>query len=290
MKNMIRSMTAFARVEQQEKWGQLCWEVRSVNHRFLDISVRLPDDFRALEELIRKRIQNQFNRGKVECVLYFKPIKNADNLLNINLNVVQQIWNAYHSINTVIGNIPPPTATDILHWQGVLESETLNIEEVSDILLHHLELALTQLRLHREREGVQLLGFIEQRSSAIAVEIQKIRAILPNILNAMRERLNNRLAELTEINSERLEQEVVLFAQKMDVAEELDRVDAHLKEIQQTLLQTEPVGRRMDFLVQELNREANTIGSKSVSVDTSHSAVELKVLIEQMREQIQNIE
>jgi len=281
---MIRSMTAFARVEQQEKWGQICWEVRSVNHRFLDISIRLPEDFRVLEVAIRERIQNQLNRGKVDCTLYFKPLKNADNPLNINLNIAQQVWNAYQSINGIIGSITPPSAADILHWQGVLEPETLNIEEIGDTLLYHLNTALTQLLSHREREGAQLLNGIEQRCSAIAGEIVKIRAILPDILDAVRERLNLRLAELTEINSERLEQEVVLFAQKMD------RLEAHLKEIQKTLIHNKPVGRRIDFLVQELNREANTIASKSVHVDTSHSAVELKVLIEQMREQIQNIE
>jgi len=283
-------MTAFARVEQQETWGQICWEIRSVNHRFLDISIRLPEDFRALEVAVRERIQNHLKRGKVDCTLYFKRIKNAESPLNINLTFAKQLIEAFQSINAMTGNKIPPNAVDILHWQGVLEPETLNIEEVGDTLLYHLNTALSQLLLHREREGAQLLNTIEQRCSAISAEVVKIRAILPDILQSVKERMETRLAELTEINSERLEQEVVLFAQKMDVAEELDRLEAHLKEIHQTLIQNKPIGRRIDFLVQELHREANTIGSKSVHVDTSHSAVELKVLIEQMREQVQNIE
>ena len=287
---MTRSMTAFARVEQQEKWGQICWEVRSVNHRFLDISIRVPEDFRALEVAVRERIQNHLKRGKVDCTLYFKRVKNTESSLNINVTFAKQIWQAFQTINTITGSTIPPNAADILHWQGVLEPDTLNIEEISDTSLHHLNTALTQLLLHREREGAQLLNAIEQRCTAIAAEIVKIRAILPDILQSVRERMESRLVELTEINSERLEQEIVLFAQKMDVAEEIDRLEAHLKEIRQTLMQNKPVGRRIDFLVQELNREANTIGSKSVHVDTSHSAVELKVLIEQMREQVQNIE
>jgi uncharacterized protein (TIGR00255 family) len=287
---MIRSMTAFARIEPQESWGQLCWELRSVNHRYLDISLRLPEDFRRLEVTIRERIQKQLKRGKVDCTLYFQANKGNNEQWQLNHELAQQLWEAAQQINAMTGNTTPPNAIEILRWQGVLEAKMLDVEEMSETVLEHFDMALAQLVAHREREGAQLASLIEQRCTAIAAEIGPIRNDLPMILQAQRERLETRLAELVELDSERLEQEIVILAQKMDVAEELDRMETHLAEIRQTLMQNQPIGRRLDFLVQELHREANTLGSKSNHINTTRRAVELKVLIEQMREQTQNIE
>ncbi len=288
---MIRSMTAFARIETQESWGQLCWELRSVNHRYLDISLRLPEEFRRLELTIRERIQEQVKRGKIDCTLYFQANKSNNEQWQINQEITRHLWEAVQQINTITGNkATPPNALDILRWQGVLEPKQLDVEEISETLLEHFDTALAQLIAHRAREGAQLASLIEQRCTAIAAEIDPIRKELPIILQAQRERLETRLAELVELNSERLEQELVIFAQKMDVAEELDRIETHLVEIRQTLTQEQPIGRRLDFLIQELHREANTLGSKSNHINTTRHAVELKVLIEQMREQTQNIE
>jgi uncharacterized protein (TIGR00255 family) len=287
---MIRSMTAFARFDVQETWGQLCWELRSVNHRYLDVSIRLPEDFRSHEVTIRARVTEHLKRGKVDCTLHFQANKNGGAGWHINQELAQKLWEAVQQINAITGNTTPPNPIDILRWQGVLEADTVDMEKIGDAVLQHFDTALAQLVAHREREGVQLAALIEQRCDAIATEVEKIRGDLPMILQAQRERLQTRLAELVELDSERLEQEMVIFAQKMDVAEELDRLETHLTEIRQTLTQNQAIGRRLDFLVQELHREANTLGSKSNHINTTRRAVEIKVLIEQMREQTQNIE
>ncbi|MEK8016610.1 MAG: YicC/YloC family endoribonuclease [Candidatus Parabeggiatoa sp.] len=287
---MIRSMTAFARIEAQETWGQLCWELRSVNHRYLDISIRLPEEFRQLEVTIRELLQLRLKRGKVDCTLYFKTNRNDNSQWHINQDLVQQLWEAISKINTLMGSTTPPNAIDILRWQGVLETTPLDMAEIGETVQQHFETALAQLLAHREREGTQLGTLIEQRCDAIVILVEQIRHDLPMILQTQREKLQSRLTELLELNSERIEQEMVILAQKMDVAEELDRLETHLVEIRQTMTQNEAVGRRLDFLVQELHREANTLGSKSNHISTTSRAVELKVLIDQMREQTQNIE
>lgn len=287
---MIRSMTAFAREERQETWGQICWELRSVNHRYLDVCVRLPEDLRRLEATIRERIQQQLKRGKVDCTLYFQANTSYLQQWQLNTTLVQQLWNTIQQINTLTATNTTINALDILRWPGVLETNSIDIEKVSEAILYHFEIALTQLIGHREREGAQLATLIAQRCNAIAEEVVQIRSELPLILQTQRERLQTRLAELIEIDGERLEQEIVILAQKIDVAEELERIEAHLIEIRQALAQDQSVGRRLDFLAQELHREANTLSSKSNHIYTSRHALELKVLIEQMREQTQNIE
>ena len=287
---MIRSMTAFAREERQETWGQICWELRSVNHRYLDICVRLPEDLRRLEVTIRERIQQQLKRGKVDSTLYFQANMNYLEQWQLNTNLVQQLWNTIQQINALTATSTILNPLDILRWPGVIETNSVDIEQVSTTVLHHFDIALAQLLGHREREGTQLAALIAQRCTAIAEEVGQIRRELPLILQNQRERLQTRLTELIELDSERLEQEIVILAQKMDVAEELDRIEAHLFEIRQTLTQDQSVGRRLDFLAQELHREANTLSSKSNHIYTSQHALGLKVLIEQMREQTQNIE
>lgn len=288
---MIRSMTAFAREEQQENWGQICWELRSVNHRYLEISLRLPEEFRRLEMTIRERIQQQLKRGKLDGTLYFQINKTNNPCWTVNQELAQQVWRAMQQINVMTGSITPPNAIDILRWQGVVEQPTMDVKTMGEQVLYYFDTALKQLVAHREREGGQLARLIEQRCTAIAAETAIIRQDLPFILQAQRERLQTRLAELVELDHERLEQEIALLAQKMDVAEELDRLETHLQEIRQTFtIEDQSVGRRLDFLVQELHREANTLSAKSNHINTTRRAVELKVLIEQMREQTQNIE
>ncbi len=288
---MISSMTAFARIDVQENWGQVCWELRSVNHRYLDISVRLPENFRRLEVTIREHIQQQLKRGKIDCSLYFQKNDSNNAQLEINPEIVQELWQAIQQINSITGNTKPPNSMEILRWQDVLATKTLDIEEIGETVIKHFDTALTELLRQREREGAQLATLIEQRCTAIFAEIEQIRQELPTILQEQRQRLENRLAELVELNPERVEQEIVIIAQKMDVAEELDRMETHLAEIKKILnKKNQAIGRRLDFLVQELHREANTLGAKSNHINTSHHSVELKVLIDQIREQTQNIE
>lgn len=289
---MIGSMTAFARTEQQTAFGQICWELRSVNHRYLDIAVRLPEDFRRLEVSIREHIQQQIKRGKIDCHLYFQANPTETLKFNLNLPLAQKICEAAQTVNTLTHHTHLPESIEILRWPGVLELETVAIDEISELILQQFNSALGQLLAHRQREGAQLAQFIEHRCQALSVEIKRLRHILPDIIQAQRERLHNRLAEFTQqqLDPERLEQELAILIQKMDVAEELDRLETHLGEIGQVLTRTPPIGRRLDFLLQELHREANTLGAKANHLEMTRGTIELKVLIEQMREQIQNIE
>ncbi len=287
---MIRSMTGFAREEQQTEWGQICWEIRSVNHRYLDISIRLPEEFRLLEMTIREHIQQQVKRGKVDCFLRLQLSDNTEIPFNVNIVLVKRLWEAVQAISQVTRQSIAPSSLEILRWPNVLTPYQPNMSKISESVLQQFDHVLTQLITQREREGTQLAVFLEQKCAAIANEIVQIKQELPLILQKQRETLETRLAELIEINHERLEQEVVLIAQKMDVTEELERLEIHLQEIRQILTQDNAVGRRLDFLVQELHREANTLGAKANHLYTTRSVLELKVLIEQIREQTQNIE
>ncbi len=289
---MIRSMTAFARQEAQFSWGQVCWELRSVNHRYLDISMRLPEEFRRLEIVVRERLQGSLKRGKIDSILYVQPNKKTPlAVTHLNLELVQQVWGAIQAIQAVTGPMTPPTALEILRWPGVIETSVMDLEQVTAEILQQFDLTLAQLVAHREREGAQLTALLEQRGVAIAAEVLQVRSELPTILQAQRDKLQARLTELSEqLDNERVEQEIVMLAHKMDVSEELDRLEAHLSEMRQTWWQEQPTGRRLDFLIQELYREANTLGAKSYHLQTTRHSVELKVLIEQMREQVQNIE
>ncbi len=287
---MIYSMTAFARQEHQATWGQLYWEIRSVNHRYLEIALRLPEDLRSLEPHIRESIQKHVKRGKIDCALYLKPNKLENFQLNVNFDLIKQLSATIQQINQITRTASSPNSLDILNFPNVLERPALNADEWKTILLQQLDIALQKLLETRAKEGQQLANLLKQRCQAISQEVIQVRMALPDILQAQRERLQTRITELVEVESERLEQEIVILTQKMDVAEEIDRLETHVNEIQHILEQGGTVGRRLDFLIQELHREANTLGAKSNHITTSHSSVELKVLIEQMREQIQNIE
>ena len=284
---MIRSMTAFARRETSTEDGDLVWEIRSVNHRFSEGSPRLPEDLRTLEPAVRERIGGRIKRGKVDATLRFQPRAAVDQPLQIDRELAAKLARASREIDGMVYNPAPVNSFDILRWPGVLVTPQQDFERIGEAALALLEETLDELLAGREREGAQLKLMIEQRIQAVAEQVAAVREHLPTLQAALQERLR---ASVAEVDQDRLAQEVVLLAAKADVAEELDRLDTHIDEVRRVLQQNEPVGRRLDFLMQELNREANTLGAKAADSELSRASVELKVLIEQMREQVQNIE
>ena len=287
---MPQSMTAFARVTHQDEWGTLTWEIRSVNHRYLEAALRMPEPLRDLEMPLRELARQRLHRGKVDCTLHLTLNRELEGLV-VNTVRARQYIDAALRIAELVPGAAPISPMDILDHPGVLEQRQLDSDALKQQCRALFATAIDQLAEIRALEGAKLADFIRQRLDAIAAETARIRALMPAIVNAQRAKLQERLAELQiNLDPQRLEQEIVLLAQKADVAEELDRLDAHLSEIHRVLRNREPIGRRLDFLMQELNREANTLSSKSIALETTQGAVELKVLIEQMREQIQNIE
>ncbi|MBS0971179.1 YicC family protein [Nissabacter archeti] len=287
---MIRSMTAYARREIKGNWGSAAWELRSVNQRYLETYIRLPEQFRGLEPVVRERIRARLTRGKIECNLRFELDPGAQSSLVLNEKLAKQLVEAANwvKMQSDEGEINP---VDILRWSGVMSAEEQDLDAISAELLSALDGALDDFIAARESEGAALKSLIEQRLAGVSAEVTKVRAQMPNILQWQRERLVSKLEEAeVQLENNRLEQELVLMAQRVDVAEELDRLDAHVKETHKILKKEEAVGRRLDFMMQEFNRESNTLASKSINADVTTSAIELKVLIEQMREQIQNIE
>ena len=288
---MIRSMTAFARQEQQTEQGNLIWEIRSVNHRYSELSLRLDERFRVLEMPIRKLFSEQLGRGKVDAVLRYKAPENQSTNLDIDQTLAQSVVKQCELISGFADQAAPINPVRILQWPGVIKAESLDQVALNASVMSALLLAVNELIVSRETEGAALHKMVEQRCNDIDAIAKAIRERMPTILSEHQQRLKDRVAELAvDLDPERLEQEMVLLAQKNDVAEELDRLESHVVEVRCVLQRDEPVGRRLDFLMQELNREANTLGSKSINSETTNHSVELKVLIEQMREQIQNIE
>jgi uncharacterized protein (TIGR00255 family) len=288
---MIRSMTAFARREGHSNAGQLIWELRSVNHRFAEISLRLPDDLRGLEPQIRAGISAVIRRGKVDASLRLKVESGEREDVVLDEHQARSVLKACSAIEALMDNPDRVSPLDVLQWPGVLQPAEIDFSQIGADVMALLDEALEELCESRAREGAQIAELLRQRCQTIRDQLVLVRKHLPDILQAQRQRLQKRLEELSAtLDTERLEQEVVLLAQKMDVDEELDRLDLHLTELERILSQSEPVGRRLDFLMQEFNREINTLASKSVAGVTSQAAVEMKVLVEQMREQIQNIE
>ncbi len=289
---MISSMTSFGRIEESIEWGHVIWELRSVNHRYLEINLRLPEDFRQLETQVRQVIGKKMKRGKVDCLLRFEAIDSADNELKINHELVAKILKAAGQIGSDNQQTTAPLNTlDVLRWPGVIERSKLDVETVSSELLQFLNLTLDQAIETRLTEGEKLKAMIIERCEAADKIVVKFNEQVPVMMSNLKEKLSLRVQELCqEVDNERLEQEIAYLAQKYDVAEELDRLKAHITEVQQVLQKDQPVGRRLDFLMQEMNREANTLGSKAADINYTNASVELKVLIEQIREQIQNIE
>lgn len=288
---MIQSMTAFARTQGQGEWGTAVCEIRSINHRYIEMVVRLPEPLHELETAMRERIRNYIKRGKIECYLRYQPGDVLGTEITINSHFAEQLCKANETIAKFLKNPAPLNTMDILRWPGVLQIAEVDLEVIEDKVLQLLEKALEELVKARQREGQELKQLFLQRLDSMKIETAKVRQHIPEILERQRERLMQRFTDAkVEFDSGRLEQELVLFAQKIDVSEELERIDTHISEVRRTLKQGDVVGRRLDFLMQELNREANTLGSKSTDSDTTRASVELKVLIEQMREQVQNVE
>lgn len=288
---MTKSMTGFARTQQSLAEGDIIWELRSVNNRFLELYLKMPEDFRVNEVGYREMLQKRLKRGKVECFLRFNANGQQTETININQQQAKSLVKACHAINDLLHQPSEVDPIEVLQWPGVVQESKIDMKPVLEAAEASLEKALDELLANREREGGRMRDLIIQRCDAIQQIVDQARDNMPEIQARYQQRLRDRLDELKiEVNNDRLEQELVHLAQKMDVDEELDRLDSHLKEMKDILSRDEAVGRRLDFLMQELNREANTLGSKSADISSTNASVELKVLIEQMREQIQNIE
>ena len=287
---MTRSMTAFARQEAEHEWGSLSWEIRSVNHRYLEPHLRLPENLKELEGFLREKLRKTLSRGKVECTLRFHPEAQVQQLV-VNQDYAKEVIQAAESLQGMMKEHQPLDALELLRWPGVMQDVKLDMDLVKNSAKSLFDKALDDLLEGRGREGVELANLINQRLDSISEIVAEVREKMPQILQNQRDNLNQRLEELkAELDEARIEQEIALIAQKADVDEEMDRLDTHVQEVRRVLKQKGPIGRRLDFLMQELNREANTLSSKSIVASTNQCAVELKVLIEQMREQIQNIE
>ena len=289
---MTRSMTGFAGAEAQHDFGRLAWELRSVNHRYLEVGMRLPEDFRPLEGEIRKVIGGTLSRGKVDAVLRYTPEeKDKAGRLVLNKPLASQILSLHNELGDLAGQEAQPGLMSVLRWPGVLQEESTDPEPMHKAALDLLAEAVSNLHETRGREGQQLEAAIRERLDGIKHWVGEVRGWLPEIREALQQKLHDRIDKLNQpLEPGRLEQEVAFLAQKMDVDEELDRLDAHVIETSSVLERDEPIGRRLDFLMQEFNRESNTLSSKSVDQRTTQAAVELKVLVEQMREQSLNIE
>jgi uncharacterized protein (TIGR00255 family) len=288
---MIRSMTAFARVSTENAEAELTWEIRSVNHRYLEAFVRLPDELRATEPLVRERINARLGRGKLECVLRCRWAPQVATALELDQERLKAVLDACRLVEKRSAEATSPGVIDLLCWPGVVREPEPDTGPLQEQALKLLDQALDELVATREREGEKTKGLLGARLAGIEQQVERARQRLPQVKTRIREKLETRLAELeTRVDTDRLEQELVFLVQKMDVDEELDRLDTHVTEVRRVLEGDEPVGRRLDFLMQEFNREANTLGSKSADSETTAVSVELKVLIEQMREQVQNVE
>ncbi|MEA3132233.1 MAG: hypothetical protein QOG17_79 [Gammaproteobacteria bacterium] len=283
-------MTGFARRERQFPWGLLAWELRTVNHRFLEIGCRLPEEFRGAEADFRHSIAGAVRRGKVDVSLHFRPAI-ATNSLEVDADLLGRLTERAQQIATQSGAAARIDVMDMLRWPGVVRDDTR--DPVPLVAAAHALLgdALAELTRFRDSEGGRLRDALEQRCAGLMDFAAKVVERLPEVRARMRAKLLERVAQLvSDINQDRLEQELAILAQRQDVDEEIDRLRGHVTEIRKTFGVAEPAGRRLDFLMQELNREANTLSSKSQDIETTRAAVEMKVLIEQMREQVQNIE
>ena len=288
---MIHSMTAFARREGETPWGVLTWDLRTVNHRYLEISPRLPEDLRVLESQVRDRISNVLQRGKVECQLRLQSLVQQSSDFALNKELIARLVAATAEVDRMLDQPAAVNAVEILRWPGVIQAPQPDHEQIAAAALTVLDEALAELASTRAREGAKLKALVLQRCEAVAAQAEIAGQRLPEVRARLREKLQTRLTEIkAELDPMRIEQEMVLLTQRLDVEEELDRLTTHLAEVKRVLDKPGPAGRRLDFLMQELHREANTLGSKSGDVETTRASMEMKVLIEQMREQVQNIE
>ncbi len=286
---MIQSMTGYARYEHKADWGTATWEIRSVNQRYLETFFRLPENFRALENTLRDQFRKKLQRGKVECKLYVHMDETRQTELSINKELAKSViagakWVSQH---VAAGQLNP---IDVLKWPGVVSAEEQDMDALQHEILQALDKATADFIDNRKSEGAAIDRMLQERLDGVSKQVTFVRERMPEVMKWQRERLLTRFEEAKiELDPQRLEQEMIMLAQKVDVAEELDRLDAHVEEARKILKKGGPCGRRLDFMMQEFNREANTLASKSINADITAAAVDLKVLIEQMREQIQNI-
>jgi uncharacterized protein (TIGR00255 family) len=288
---MIRSMTGFARRERQGAWGTLTCELRTVNHRYLELALRLPDELKSVENEVRQLIAATLRRGKVDANLYLKATAGSTPVIEINDELVTQIVRQVAELHHRMASPAPVSPLEVMRWPGVIREADRDLSPALAATLDLIREALKELNDTRSREGARLRETILQRCAAMQAQVSAVKARLPELTVRLRARIIDKVAQLGQtIDPARLEQEIVLYTHKMDVDEELDRLESHLVEIVAALDSSEPAGRRLDFLMQELNREANTLSSKSQDVETTRAAVDMKVIIEQIREQVQNIE
>lgn len=287
----IYSMTAYARKETKGEWGTGTWEIRSVNQRYLETYLRLPEQFRGLEPVLRERFRKRLQRGKIECGLRFDDKSGKAGELVLNEALADQLVAQARKVSNQIGGAMHVNPMDILRWPGVMEAAEKDLDEIASELLKGFDQALDDFIQARKAEGEALYKLLEERLAGIEKQVAFVRSQMPDIIQWQRDKLSAKFDDANiELDEGRLEQEIVIQAQRLDVAEELDRLDTHVAEARKVLKKGGPVGRRLDFMMQEFNRESNTLASKSINSDITQAAVELKVLIEQMREQIQNLE
>ena len=287
---MIRSMTGYTRAESQGAFGRLAWELRSVNHRYLDLSLRMPDELRGAENEARALIAAHVSRGKVEASLRHLRAEGDAAPIAIDPGRLRELKAALVTVSATLA-VAPPDAVRALAWPGVVRAESADQAPVQAAALSLLEQALKDFSETREREGERVRQYLAERCVTIDEHVAAVRARLPQVRTQWAEKLRQRCRDLgAEVDASRLEQEVVMAAQRLDVDEELSRLSGHLGEVRKTLVREDAVGRRLDFLMQELNREANTLSSKSQDGEVTRHAVEIKVVIEQLREQVQNVE
>jgi uncharacterized protein (TIGR00255 family) len=288
---MLHSMTGFARQSAESEFGTLAWELRTVNHRYLDVQFRLPEELRPKEQAFKQQVSAVLNRGKVECSLHMRRALDRQAEMQLNMDLVRLIRDRASEISNEVPDTAPLNPVDILRWPGVIAEPEVDAEPLIAEAVALLDTTLEAMTTMRASEGARIAAMLETRCADIAAIAASVRKRMPEVLEAARRKQRERIERIdVEADPARLEVELALLAQKLDVDEELDRLESHLVEIRQALQSEEPVGRRLDFLMQELNREANTLGSKSADAETTKAAVELKVLVEQMREQIQNVE
>jgi len=287
---MIASMTGFARREISGSWGTLVCELRSVNHRFLEAGFRLPDELRSAEGELRQHLSREVRRGKVDCAVTYRRAQASETGLEVDAQALERLLVRLQDIGR---SFPTHTVNvvDVLRWPGVLKEDTSAGEELMVATKALFGSTLEDLVAARAREGLRLKEVLELRCNSLEDLVRQVRERLPEVQTRMRARLDERLKELTaNVDQDRLEQELAMLLQRLDVDEELERLSGHIQEVRRVLAANEPAGRRLDFLMQELNREANTLSSKSQDLETTRSAVDMKVIIEQMREQVQNAE
>jgi uncharacterized protein (TIGR00255 family) len=288
---MIASMTGFARHEISGSWGALVCELRSVNHRFLESGFRLPDELRSAEGELRQRLTRELKRGKVDCSITYRRLQGAETALEVDPAALERLLGSVRDISRTLPGNHTVNVLDVLRWPGVLRDESDHTEDLLAAAHVLFGGTLEELIAARAREGQRLRELLDQRCTGLEALVAQVRTRLPEVHTRVRARLDERLAELkANVDQDRLEQELAMLLQRLDVDEELDRLTGHITEIRRVIDGSEPAGRRLDFLMQELNREANTLSSKSQDLETTRSAVDMKVLIEQMREQVQNVE